>query len=110
MQNTVQQYIKLITTLPNAMRAMASVAMPKFGDFAPTRLGLPTNWSFGPKTPLNVSITNQRSFAARSVSLDEVKQIAKAAGVSLNDVVMAASAAALAALSGRLRLRCPTAR
>ncbi len=95
MQNTVQQYVKLITTLPNAMRAMASVAVPKFGEIAPTRLGLPKNWSFGPKTPLNVSITNQRSFAARSVSLDEVKQISKRAEVTINDIVMAASSSAL---------------
>jgi diacylglycerol O-acyltransferase / wax synthase len=95
MQNTVQQYIKLITTIPNAIRAVASVAVPKFGEASPTRFGLPTNWSFGPKTLLNVSITNQRSFAARSVSLAEIKQIAKRAEVTLNDVVMAASAGAL---------------
>lgn len=94
-QNTVQQYVKLITTLPNAMRAVASIAVPKFGGSETTRFGLPTNWTFGPKTPLNVSITNQRSFAARSVSLAEVKQVAKAANVSLNDVVLAASATAL---------------
>jgi diacylglycerol O-acyltransferase len=94
-QNTMQQYVKLITTLPNALSAMASVAVPKFGDLAPTRFGLPNNWSFGPRTPLNVSITNQRSFAARSVSLDEVKQISKAAGVTINDIVMAASSSAL---------------
>ena len=56
---------------------------------------MPSNWAFAPKTPLNVSITNQRSFAARSVSLNEVKQVAKAVGVSLNDVVLAASSTAL---------------
>lgn len=95
MQNTVQQYVKLITTIPNAMRAMASVAVPKFGEASPTRFGLPKNWRLGPKTPLNVSITNQRAFAARSVSLDEVKQVAKRGEVTLNDVVMAASSGAL---------------
>ena len=93
-QNTVQQYVKLVTTLPNALRAVTSVALPALGN--PLRsLSLPANWMLAPRTPLNVSITNQRSFAARSVSLDEVKQIAKAAGVSLNDVVLAASATAL---------------
>jgi diacylglycerol O-acyltransferase len=95
MQNTMQQYIKLITTIPNAMRAVASIAIPKFGDVSATRFGLPNNWTFGPKTPLNVSITNQRSFAARSVPLDEVRQVAKRAEVTVNDVVLAASAAAL---------------
>ena len=78
MQNTVQQYIKLVTTIPNAIRAIASVSMPILGN--PMRaMSLPSNWIFAPKAPLNVSITNQRSFAARSVSLSEVKQIAKAA-------------------------------
>jgi diacylglycerol O-acyltransferase len=95
MQNTMQQYIKLITTIPNAIRAVASVAIPKFGEVSPTRFGLPNNWTFGPKTPLNVSITNQRSFAARSVPLDEVRQVAKRADVTVNDVVLAASSAAL---------------
>jgi diacylglycerol O-acyltransferase len=42
-----------------------------------------------PRTPLNVAITNQRSFAGRTVPLHEIKQIAKAFDVSLNDVVMA---------------------
>jgi WS/DGAT/MGAT family acyltransferase len=95
MQNTVQQYIKLITTIPNAMRAVASIAIPKFGEAAPTRFGLPNNWMLGPKTRLNVSITNQRSFAARSVPLDEVRQVAKRADVTVNDMVLAASAGAL---------------
>lgn len=95
MQNTVQQYIKLITTIPNAMRAVASVAIPKWGEAAPTRFGLPNNWMLGPKTPLNVSITNQRSFAARSVPLDEVRAVAKRADVTVNDLVLAASAGAL---------------
>jgi diacylglycerol O-acyltransferase / wax synthase len=94
LQNTVQQYVKLVTTLPNAMRAVANVAMPILGN--PMRsLSLPSTWAFAPKTPLNVSITNQRAFAARSVSLGEVKLIAKTAGVSLNDVVLAACATAL---------------
>lgn len=94
-QNTVQQYIKLFTTLPNAMRAVASVGLPKFAGGQFTQFGMPKNWSLGPKTPLNVSITNQRSFAARSVSLADVKQVAKRAEGTVNDVVLAASAGAL---------------
>jgi diacylglycerol O-acyltransferase / wax synthase len=124
-QNTLQQYIKLITTIPNAVRAMATVAMPAMGQIArlpmtmmpnllqpgmgllsldnlaklPATieggLGLPTSLGFGPRTPLNVSITNQRSFAGRTVSLAETKAVGRRAGVSLNDVVMAACASAL---------------
>lgn len=116
MQNTMQQYVKLITTIPNAMRAMATVTMPAFaqlGKISPMTLpnlsapnfglpnplegnfGLPSGFGLAPRTPLNVSITNQRAFAGRSVSLGETKALAKRAGVSLNDVVMAACAGAL---------------
>ena len=42
-----------------------------------------------------MAITNQRRFAARTVPLAEVKEIAKTAGVSLNDVVMATVSGAL---------------
>jgi len=42
-----------------------------------------------------VAITNQRSFAARSLSLAEVKAVAKRTGTSLNDVVLAVCAGAL---------------
>ena len=125
MQNTIQQYVKLVTTLPNAMRAMASVTVPAFTQIAQglatgmasgmakmnpltggglSNLSLPDlskpnlglgSLGFGPRTPLNVSITNQRAFAGRSVSLAETKGLAKRVGVSLNDLVMAACAGAL---------------
>lgn len=42
-----------------------------------------------------MSITNQRTFAGRTISLAETKHIAKHFGVSLNDVVMATVAGAL---------------
>jgi diacylglycerol O-acyltransferase / wax synthase len=116
MQNIFQQYMKLVTTLPNAIQAMASVAMPALGqmgslpkltlpDFSKPNMGLPNLMDpgaglsnalgFGPRTPLNVSITNQRAFAGRSVPLAETKALAKRMGVSLNDIVMAACSGAL---------------
>jgi WS/DGAT/MGAT family acyltransferase len=94
-QNTVQQYVKILTTLPNAVRALASVALPRPGAGMFNPFNLASNLQIAPRTHLNVSITNQRSYAARSVSLGEVKALAKAAGVSLNDVVLAACSGAL---------------
>jgi WS/DGAT/MGAT family acyltransferase len=41
-----------------------------------------------PATPFNVSITNQRVFAALSLPLDEAKRMGKAHGASINDVVL----------------------
>jgi len=41
-----------------------------------------------PRTPFNVSITNQRVFAALSLPLDEAKRMGKAHGASINDLVL----------------------
>ena len=51
--------------------------------------------AFGPRTPLNVSITGERSFAAVSLPLDEVKRVARAHDAKLNDVVLALCSGAL---------------
>ena len=48
-----------------------------------------------PKTPFNATITRERSYAARTISLSDAKAIAKASGAKLNDVVMAICAGAL---------------
>ena len=95
--NTLQQYVKLVKTLPDMMRALQSAALPqpgplKAGDakspFGDWTLG--TDFKlFGPKTLFNVAITNQRAYAARSIPLAEAKQIGKRLGYSLNDVVLA---------------------
>lgn len=49
----------------------------------------------GPRTPLNVTISRQRAFSCTSLPLAEVKQTARALGVSLNDVVLATCSGAL---------------
>ena len=94
--NALQQYVKLIKTLPDMARALQSVALP-----APDVDGK-RDWTvskdfklFGPKTMFNVSITNQRAYAGRSISLAETKAIGKRLGYSLNDVVLATCGGAL---------------
>ena len=94
--NALQQYVKLVKTLPDMARALQSVALP-----APDADGK-RDWTvakefklFGPKTMFNVSITNQRAYAGRSISLAETKQIGKRLGFSLNDVVLATCGGAL---------------
>ena len=94
MKNTAEQYMKLITTLPNTWQALTSISLPKINEALPN-IGPNTDWGIAPRTPLNVSITNQRTYAARSVSLADVKQTAKRLNVTLNDVVLAACAQAL---------------
>jgi diacylglycerol O-acyltransferase / wax synthase len=48
-----------------------------------------------PRSMLNVSITGSRRFAADSWSLERIKTLAKASGVTINDVVLAMCSGAL---------------
>ena len=95
LSNAVTQAIKLIQSLPAVGRALRSVVYPVSEADGKRHLVLPSNLQLAPRTPLNVAITNQRSYAARSLSLAEVKAMAKKTGTSLNDVVMAIFAGAL---------------
>ncbi len=86
------QYIKLIRHLPGVVKTLAGLF-----DVAPAKLRgrLRQNFSFGPRTPLNVPITGERGFAALSVSLDTLKQLAHAHEAKLNDIVLALCGGAL---------------
>ena len=94
LSNSLVQAVKLVRSLPEVVETLASVLYPKSESDGKRRLTLPT-FQFGPRTQLNVAITNQRSYAARSLSLAEVKSMAKRSGTSLNDVVLAICAGAL---------------
>jgi WS/DGAT/MGAT family acyltransferase len=48
-----------------------------------------------PRTPLNVAITGERSFASVECALDEVKLAARTHGATVNDVILAACGGAL---------------
>jgi WS/DGAT/MGAT family acyltransferase len=93
--NTVQQYVKLIKSIPATAKAISSVLMPVSETTGKRTFEIPKTFKAAPRTPLNVSITNQRSFAGRSVPLDEIKRMAKSTGTSLNDIVLAICAGAL---------------
>ncbi|MEP6791208.1 MAG: wax ester/triacylglycerol synthase family O-acyltransferase [Ramlibacter sp.] len=95
LRNTLAQYVKLFRMLPAVVRAARDVLPPKGAD-GKREWKLPKGVQLlGPRTPFNVAITNQRAFAGRTLPLGEVKYIAKAFGVSLNDVVMATTSGAL---------------
>ena len=48
-----------------------------------------------PRTMLNVKITGSRRYAAQSYSMEQMRLVAKGAGVTLNDVLLAMSAGSL---------------
>jgi diacylglycerol O-acyltransferase len=86
--HNVSQSIKLTKNLPKLSRkAFDLFKTTKNPDGSSTER---MNW-LAPKTPLNATITNQRSFARFSIPHADTKKIAKLNNVSLNDVVMAIS-------------------
>lgn len=80
------QYVRLVRYLPTAVQALAGILRS-----APVTLGsaLRGNLAFGPRTPLNVSISAERRFAVCSLPLDEFKAIGARFGATINDVVLA---------------------
>lgn len=99
--NTLAQYAKLVRTLPAAAGSLGStVARQSFGGTAGAGSGLKalkpkSPIQLAPRTPFNVGITHERAFATASVPLAECKAMARAAGGSLNDIVLWLCATAL---------------
>jgi diacylglycerol O-acyltransferase / wax synthase len=79
------QYVKLLRYLPEAVRTLTGVVR---GPGAATGAQLRRNVSFGPRTPLNVTVTAARGFAGLSIPLAEVKAVAARHGATVNDVVL----------------------
>jgi diacylglycerol O-acyltransferase / wax synthase len=93
-RHTAEQSVKLVRTLPTLARTVWHRLRPTAAEAA-VRVKVPKgNW-FAPRTPLNVAITNQRSFASLSVPLSEARRIAKANDATINDVVLAICSGAL---------------
>lgn len=104
LKNSVVQAVKLARALPSMLRSTMQMLRPA-PDAPGAEAAAPNpvkgvkgaigNQWFGPKTPINVSVTNQRIFSSFSIPLAEIKHIAKSHGVTLNDVVMAICSGAL---------------
>ncbi len=86
------QYLKLIRQLPDVVKTLVRL----FGAKAGKTPGQSTPGAFfAPKTLLNKHITGERGFAAVSIPLDALKQLADAHEATLNDVVLALCSGAL---------------
>jgi WS/DGAT/MGAT family acyltransferase len=85
------QDLRLLKAAPRAAMALAMVSRRAARTF---RL-LPEAVRLAPKTIFNVSITRERSYGTASISLTDVKHVAKARHASVNDVVMTICAGAL---------------
>jgi len=80
------QYVRLVRYLPTAVSALAGIVTSPAASGGSQLL---RNLAFGPRTPLNVTITAERRFAVGSLPLDEVKAIGARFGATINDVVLA---------------------
>ncbi len=99
-RQTAKQLRQLAALVPAAAQLIgaglrdARSADPSASDAGPTNQRNRTPL-IGPRTALNVTISRRRAFSSASLPLAEVKQTARALGVSLNDVVLATCSGAL---------------
>ncbi len=97
----LRRQVDALQRFPDLLRAVNNVLLPKIPEGATLRELLPSGPLpklppiSGPRTILNVQITGERSYAARSLKLAPARRLAKASGAKLNDVVMAVCAGAL---------------
>lgn len=107
----VQHPVELLQTVPKSLRYVDR--LPGAANFPGTRLiseaaglvsqvlGAPSRPELharelrAPRTPLNGTITAHRRFAFGSLPLEDVKAVKKYFGMTVNDVVMALTSAAL---------------
>lgn len=90
-QATVNQFAKVLRALPQTLK----LARDGLGDPRALLGRIRDSVQIAPRTPFNAQVGAGRSFATASLPIDQVKQVARAASVSLNDVVMALCAGAL---------------
>ena len=90
----LSQELSALQRIPDVLKAIASVVAPVARNVVRSPAnGLPN--LVAPRTMLNATITSQRAFTMRSLSLADAKAVAKATGTKLNDIVMAICAGAL---------------
>ena len=97
LQNQAQQVVQTARLLPKVAQAALDAARDALAersgessdDRAKRKGEAPSSpFKLAPATPFNHTITNQRSFAAVSLPLGEIKSIGKSVGASINDVVL----------------------
>lgn len=87
--NLVNQQLSMLEAIPKVMGQMASLGASALGG----GLGIPH--LMAPKTAFNGTIGQKRSYCARTISLVDVKAVAKASDSKVNDIVLAVCSGAL---------------
>jgi WS/DGAT/MGAT family acyltransferase len=88
----------VVTSLPGLARTATLPSIPVVDRFLPRRGSsavLEQSGLRAPRTPFNRPLSPHRRWAFRTIPLDDVKEVKRAAGATVNDVVMALTAGAL---------------
>lgn len=83
----IESAVRFVGSMPTMLKSLSDVA----GKIADPKSRESLTSMASPPTILNKSISSERSFAGVSVSLSQVKALAKRSGGKLNDVVLALS-------------------
>jgi WS/DGAT/MGAT family acyltransferase len=86
------QVAQIIKELPSTVGTLTGAARTALGGGAKTGV---RNLTLAPATPMNVSVSPQRAFAAVTLPLRDVKALGKQHGATINDMVMAVCGGAL---------------
>jgi diacylglycerol O-acyltransferase / wax synthase len=82
--------------LPGTAATLAGSLAGTVGELRERLAGLAaTGLPSAPRTPLNVAITGERSFATVEVGLEQAKRVARRHEATINDVILSACAGAL---------------
>jgi len=92
--DTVTQCARLVRGVPTGLKVAAGLLAPSRDDDGKLHI-LPGGMSLAPRTPFNVSITNQRAFATVRIPVREALAVGKAFDATLNDAVLAVVSGAL---------------
>jgi diacylglycerol O-acyltransferase / wax synthase len=96
-QNVIRQQLNVMQAVPQALNTLTNMLAPPLtgrnGGPGGDLKAMPD--MVAPKTPCNTTITRERSYAARTLSLADAKLVSRATGAKINDVVMAICAGAL---------------
>jgi diacylglycerol O-acyltransferase / wax synthase len=94
--NQAQKVAEIVRNLPDTVGTLKDAAGTWLGDSA--LLGgkkTPSNLTLAPRTPLNLSVTTGRAFAACTLPLAEIKELGRAHEATINDVVLMLCSSAL---------------
>lgn len=92
LRSTVNQLARMFRAIPATLKVAADAVRKAEGSLIGR---IRDTVSLAPRTVFNVQISDARSFATLSLPLGQLKHLAKALGVSLNDIVMALCGGAL---------------